>query len=289
MTNRRTLIAAAVAGVLAPTFGVAGCGTTSTGAARFVPGVTPTTGLPSPSAAPSLSPSAASSSGAPASHKPTASASPTRVPQTQATGHGPAGTQSVTGTMSVALTFDDGPDPVYTPPMLALLRQYGVKATFSLIGSRARDYPDVVRQIAADGHTLCNHSWQHLTDLAKRDTTYRDWDLTQTSLAIQNAVAGLAQVKYFRAPGGNFTTDLVTEADGLGMKSIYWTVDPRDWDSATYGTGSRMVNHIVSTVQANTRPGAIILSHDRAHPDTFTAYKILIPWLLAQKYNLVAL
>lgn len=86
---------------------------------------------------------------------------------------------------------------------------------------------------------------------------------------------------------GMCTPGLGTTA--LGMKSIYWTVDPRDWDSATYGTGSSMVNHIVSVVQANARPGAIILSHDRAHPDTYTAYKILIPWLLSQKYNLVAL
>lgn len=286
MTNRRTLIAAAVAGVLAPTFGVAGCGGASSTAARFVPVDANGSGTPSPTLSPTA---AASPSAAASSHKPAPPPSLTRVPQTQATGHGPAGSQSVTGNMSVALTFDDGPDPVYTPQMLALLRQYGVKATFSVIGSRARDYPDVVRRIAADGHTLCSHSWQHLLDLAQRDPTYRDWDLTQTNLAIQNAVPGMTKVRYFRAPGGNFTTDLVAEATGLGMKSIYWTVDPRDWDSATYGTGSSMVNHIVSTVQANARPGAIILSHDRAHPDTLAAYKILLPWLLAQKYDLVAL
>jgi peptidoglycan/xylan/chitin deacetylase (PgdA/CDA1 family) len=288
MTNRRTLIAAAVAGVLAPTFGVAACGRPSASSARFVPVDVPA-GTSSASLGPTGSPSAAASPSAATSHKPAASPPLKRVPQTQATGHGPAGSQSVTGNMSVALTFDDGPDPVYTPQMLSLLRQYGVKATFSVIGSRARDYPDLIRQIAADGHTLCSHSWQHLLDLAMRDPTYRDWDLTQTNLAIQKAVPGLTQVKYFRAPGGNFTTDLVTEASGLGMKSIYWTVDPRDWDSATYGTGSTMVNHIVSTVQANARPGAIILSHDRAHPDTIAAYKILLPWLLAQNYDLVAL
>jgi peptidoglycan/xylan/chitin deacetylase (PgdA/CDA1 family) len=189
--------------------------------------------------------------------------------------------------MTVALTFDDGPDPVYTPPMLALLRQYRVKATFCLIGSRARDYPDIVRQIVADGHTLCNHSWQHLLDLGKRDAAYRLKDLTDTNAAIQAAVPG-AVVKYFRAPGGNFTTDLVSQAASLGMASIYWNVDPRDWDSATYGTGTSMVNHIVSAVEGNVRPGSIILSHDRAHPDTYTAYRTLLPWLL-DRYTLVAL
>ena len=64
-------------------------------------------------------------------------------------------------TPEVALTFDDGPDPTYTPQVLALLRPYRVKATFCVVGENAQAHPDLVRQIVADGHTLCNHSWHH--------------------------------------------------------------------------------------------------------------------------------
>jgi peptidoglycan/xylan/chitin deacetylase (PgdA/CDA1 family) len=261
--------------------------------AAFVPVGRPTSAEPSPSPSPSDSPSpspspspaAPSPSPSSTSKKPVAPTS--RGPQGQATGHGPAGSQLSTGNATVALTFDDGPDPTLTPQILALLRQYHVKATFCLIGSRARDYPDIVRQIAADGHSFCNHSWQHLLNLGQRDAGYQNWDLTQTSQAIQNAVPG-AQVKWFRAPGGNFTKGLVSLASSLGMGSLYWDVDPRDWDSATYGTGQAMVNHIVSAVESHVRPGSIILSHDRAHPDTITAYRILLPWLL-DRYTLAPL
>jgi peptidoglycan/xylan/chitin deacetylase (PgdA/CDA1 family) len=261
----------------------------------FVPVGVPTSASPSQSPSPSPSdppspspsPSTAPPSPTPSrtSKKPAPPSTPPRQ-QCQAC-HGPAGSQSVTGDANVALTFDDGPDPTLTPQILALLRQYHVKATFCVIGSRARDYPDIVRQIAADGHSLCNHSWQHLLNLGQRDVGYQTWDLTQTNQAIQNAVPG-AQIKWFRAPGGNFTNGLVSLARSLGMGSLYWDVDPRDWDSATYGTGQSMVNHIVSVVESHVRPGSIILSHDRGHPDTPTAYRILIPWLL-ERYTLVSL
>ena len=76
-------------------------------------------------------------------------------------------------------------------------------------------------------------------------------------------------------------------AKSLGMTSLYWAVDPSDWDSATWGTGSAMTSHIVSTVEHNVRPGSIILSHD-IYADTVNAYTTLMPWLKA-RYKLVAL
>jgi peptidoglycan-N-acetylglucosamine deacetylase len=97
-----------------------------------------------------------------------------------------------------------------------------------------------------------------------------------------------AKVAYFRAPGGNFTPALVSVARGLGMKPIYWKVDPFDWDAAHFGSGQFMVNHIVTVVERDTVPGAIILSHDNKHPDTIAAYRILVPWLMA-RFKLIAL
>jgi peptidoglycan/xylan/chitin deacetylase (PgdA/CDA1 family) len=221
--------------------------------------------------------------------EPTGSAAPIALPSSHALtgGDGPDGSVTETGSAAVALTFDDGPDPVNTPKILDLLGESDVKATFSLVGFRARDTPEVVRRIAAEGHTLSNHSWQHLMDLGRRPLSYLKWDLTQTSNAI-NTAAPDTPVRYFRAPGGNYTPGLVDQVREYGMTPLFWNVDPRDWDSASYGSGTSMVTHIVGAVQATVKPGRIVLSHDCKHPDTIAAYAILLPWLKA-RYSLIAL
>jgi peptidoglycan/xylan/chitin deacetylase (PgdA/CDA1 family) len=221
----------------------------------------------------------------PASHPGTAGT----ATSSSATGHpyGPGGANRYTGSPSVALTFDDGPDPINTPKILDLLAQQGVKATFCLVGFRARDHPDLVRRIAAEGHTLCNHSWQHLLNLANKPADYINWDLQQTNAAI-HAAAPDAEIKYFRAPGGNFTPDLVAKAKQLGMASIYWEVDPRDWDHTKDSGDGAHINRVVGSVEHNTRAGSIVLSHDNGQPDTIVAYQTLIPWLKA-RFTLAAL
>lgn len=254
-------------------------------------------GLPRPPISP-----AASAPGSPTS-KPTippASQSPTKKstpsatktsarPRQAGSGSGPAGSMMYTGTKSVAMTFDDGPDPTYTPQILDLLKQYHVRATFCVVGFRARDYPDLIRRILNEGHTLCNHSWQHLLDLSKRDDAYIKRDMQKTNDAI-NAAAPNAKVKYFRAPGGNFTPEIVDDAASLGMKSLYWAIDPRDWDTSTFGTGSGMANHVIAEVKARIRQGSIILSHDMGkRSGTILAYKTLIPWMKSAGYSLTAL
>jgi peptidoglycan/xylan/chitin deacetylase (PgdA/CDA1 family) len=189
-----------------------------------------------------------------------------------------AGALRRTGSAAVALTFDDGPDPVQTPLLLDLLREHGVKATFCMVGFRVRDHPELVRRIAAEGHTLCNHSWQHLVTLATRTTDYIRWDLESTNDAIRAAVPD-ARIAYFRAPGGNFTPELVAMAKQLGMTSIYWHVDPRDWDHRKDPSDPAHIERVIASVQRHTRPGSIVLSHDNAQPDTIAAYRILLPWL----------
>jgi peptidoglycan/xylan/chitin deacetylase (PgdA/CDA1 family) len=280
MPRRRALLTAPLASLLAA------CGVSRRPAAR----------PPAPNPAGSGSPSA--SAGSTAASPPGGSASPSPTgtghgPHPTASGSGPDhglrpgtgtsgpfGSRSLTGSDGVALTFDDGPDVTYTPQILDLLKQYGVQATFCVIGSRARDYPDLIKRIVADGHNLANHSWQHLMDLGKRPSSYQNWDLRNTLDTFHAAVPD-EPIRYFRAPGGNYTAGLVQLASSLGMTSLYWDVDPRDWDAATYGRGAPMVSHIVAVVKGTTRPGSIILSHDRVRPDTIAAYKILLPWLKA--------
>jgi peptidoglycan/xylan/chitin deacetylase (PgdA/CDA1 family) len=171
--------------------------------------------------------------------------------------------------------------------MLDNLSSQGVKATFCLVGSRARSYPDLVRRIVAEGHTLCNHSWQHRLDLATRDPNAIRQDLEMTNDAIHRAVPNVP-IKYFRAPGGNFTNQLVRIAQEEGMTSLFWSVDPRDWDNSTYGTGQRMVDHVTSAVNRGVQLGSIVLSHDSGHPETIEAYRRLIPELKA-RFTLIAL
>jgi peptidoglycan/xylan/chitin deacetylase (PgdA/CDA1 family) len=191
---------------------------------------------------------------------------------------GPGRSLRTTGSKSIALTFDDGPDPAQTPRILALLDKYHVKATFCLVGEQVQKHPEVVRQIVADGQTLCNHTWNHSLTIGKETPEQIRADLQKTDAAIRAAVPD-AKIPFFRAPGGNFTERLVGVADQFGMSSLYWAVDPRDWDHPKGETDPVHVNKVIAEVQKHARPGAIILSHDFNQPDTIEAYGKLIPWL----------
>ena len=122
-------------------------------------------------------------------------------------------------------------------------------------------HPELVRRIAAEGHTLCNHTWQHSLTLGKQKPAVIRADLQRTNDAIRQAVPG-ARIKYMRAPGGNFTTHFVATAADLGMTSIYWQVDPRDWDHPGGETDAAHEAKVVSAVQKHVGKGAIVLSHD---------------------------
>lgn len=196
--------------------------------------------------------------------------------------NGPYGTLDSTGTGSVALTFDDGPDPRYTPQALRVLRAYGVKATFCLVGENALAHPDLVREIAADGHTLCNHSWNHDFRLGSRSYQAIQADLIRTNEAIRAAVPG-ARIAYFRQPGGAWTYPVVRTARDLGMNPLHWTVDPSDWRAP----GAAVV---VDRIIARIEPGSIVLLHDAGgdRQGTVDALWTLLP-ALTSRYHVTAL
>lgn len=189
---------------------------------------------------------------------------------------------SRTGNATVALTFDDGPDPRWTPQVLALLRKYHAKATFCLIGASVRKHPELVKKIVADGNALCNHTTHHDEHLRAKSQAAILADLRQTSAIITKASGGV-KPKYFRAPGGNWSPGVVSAARTLGMASIGWQVDPRDWAKPPAAT-------IVARVRLGTRPGSIILMHDGGgnRARSVAALRTLLPGLTA-KYRLVRL
>jgi peptidoglycan/xylan/chitin deacetylase (PgdA/CDA1 family) len=195
---------------------------------------------------------------------------------------GPYGSRLTTGTHEVALTFDDGPDPQYTPEVLQLLRQYRIKATFCVIGVNVVEFPELVRDIAADGHTLCNHSWIHDTGLGTRGPSTIVSDMARTNDAIRAAAPG-ARISYFRHPGGAWTQAAVSSARRLGMTSLHWDVDPRDW----LRPGPRAISN---TVTGSTQPGSIVLLHDGGGDrlGTVEALRSILP-NLASRLRLVAL
>jgi peptidoglycan/xylan/chitin deacetylase (PgdA/CDA1 family) len=164
------------------------------------------------------------------------------------------GMRYTTGGRAVALTFDDGPHPVWTPLLLDRLRAARVRATFCVIGAKVWRYPALVRRIAREGHTLCNHSWDHDFGLGVRPESVIRADLVRTDQAIRRAVPSV-RVRYFRQPGGRWTPAVIRVARDLGMVALHWTVDPRDWERP----GAEAIGR---RVLAQARPGAIILLHD---------------------------
>ncbi|WP_406040314.1 polysaccharide deacetylase family protein [Micromonospora sp. NBC_00898] len=197
-------------------------------------------------------------------------------------GEGPFGSLVSTGSPRVALTFDDGPDPQYTPQVLALLREYGVKATFCVVGQNAESHPDLIQEIVADGHTLCNHSWNHDTALGTRSPDAIRADLLRTNEAIR-AAAPDVRIEYFRQPGGAWTSPVVSVCEELGMAPLHWAVDPSDWTAP--GAGK-----ITAAVMTQTGPGAIVLMHDAGgnRAGTVQALQDLLPELM-DRFQLEAL
>jgi peptidoglycan/xylan/chitin deacetylase (PgdA/CDA1 family) len=181
---------------------------------------------------------------------------------------------------AVALTIDDGPDPTYTPQVLALLADAHVHATFCLIGKNAARYPQLVRDIVAGGHTLCDHTWDHDEQLRSRPAGEIALDISRGADAIRQA-AGVTPL-LFRAPGGNWSPALEAQARAQHMTPLKWTVDPRDWSRP----GERA---ILATVYAELRPGGVILCHDGGgdRSQTVAALKVLMTRLPAMGYHFV--
>ncbi|WAL71265.1 polysaccharide deacetylase family protein [Kitasatospora sp. YST-16] len=254
---------------------------------------TPGEGTQTPTA-PDRTPEPSASSTAPAS--PYASPAPsaprtTAIPSqsagsTAATPSQPSSPAPATGVLrhtasggrTVALTFDDGPGPA-TGQVLDLLAQYGAKATFCEIGDNAKARPAAVQRILAEGHRLCDHTVDHPQPMHTRPHEQQVAEIADAKSMIENAAGNSPTITWWRAPGGDFTAENERIGADLGMKSLGWTVDPRDWSRPG-------VQAIVSNVQQNLRPGGVVLMHDGGgdRSQTVAALKQLLPWLVAQGY-----
>ncbi|MFF6772363.1 polysaccharide deacetylase family protein [Streptomyces sp. NPDC012637] len=194
---------------------------------------------------------------------------PVKVPQSIA--HG-----AEAGGRSVNITIDDGPDPRWTPKVLDILKENDVKAVFCMVGPRAKEFPELVKRVVAEGHRLCDHTVSHDTTMDKKPVGYQKQQILDAKRMIEDAAGG-AKVEYYRAPGGAFTPNSRRIAAEAGMRPLGWNVDTKDFELP--GT-----NAIVNTVKQELPNGPTILFHDGGgdRSQTVAALKQVLPWLKEQ-------
>ena len=151
-----------------------------------------------------------------------------------------------------ALSFDDAPHPLFEPLLLDSLRRSSVKATFFCIGRNAAHYPYFVRDMIQAGHEVGNHTYHHVRLPPLPDSAVKD-ELEMCNKVLQ-AITG-QPVRYFRPPGGDYSSATLKIASSLGLTTTFWTDDPADFDNP----GDAILE---SRLTSKLRAGGIVLLHD---------------------------
>jgi peptidoglycan-N-acetylglucosamine deacetylase len=178
----------------------------------------------------------------------------------------------------IALTFDDGPDPIRTRALLDVLAELATPATFFLLGQRVDAHPGIAARIAREGHELGNHTYSHryLPLLRSRSVMQ---ELATTDAAIERATGHVPALA--RPPYGGRSPRNVRAFDRRGKRLVLWDVNSFDWKG-------RSAQDIARRVLARVRPGSIILLHEARDGGevTIDAVRLLVPALRAQGYEL---
>jgi cellulose synthase/poly-beta-1,6-N-acetylglucosamine synthase-like glycosyltransferase/peptidoglycan/xylan/chitin deacetylase (PgdA/CDA1 family) len=185
---------------------------------------------------------------------------------------------------TVVLSFDDGPDPTWTPQVLEVLRRYQIRATFFLLGNQMLRYPALVRGEVAEGHEIGNHSFTH-PDLTLLPAWQQTWQLAQAQLAL---VGVTGRTTALMRPPYSFSTDsldngywdLIRNAHEQGYVTVLADLDSRDWERPG-------MEEIVRNATPKGGRGALILLHDAGgdRAQTVAALGVLIPELKAKGYR----
>lgn len=186
---------------------------------------------------------------------------------------------SKTGQARIALTFDDGPHPRYTPQILDILKEFNVSATFFAVGENVEFYPDLTRQIIAAGHELGNHTYHH-NHVAKMSLEDLKKDINRCNDSIEKITG--TRPRYFRPPEGVCSKSVQEICNATNTTIVMWSVDTRDWAHTP-------ISEICQNVRRNTQNGSIILMHDFIGKNSPTpkALRQIIPMLLELGYEFV--
>ncbi|MFI7590602.1 bifunctional polysaccharide deacetylase/glycosyltransferase family 2 protein [Micromonospora sp. NPDC049359] len=185
---------------------------------------------------------------------------------------------------TIALTFDDGPDPRWTPQVLDVLRRHGAHATFFVVGARVNEHPELVRRMLAEGHEIGSHTFTH-ADLAAVPPWRRDLELSLTRKAIAGATG--REVTLLRPPFSSVPTaltgpeyDALRAAAGVGHVAVLADQDTRDWQRPG-------VDQIARAATPKRGRGAVVLMHDGGgdRAQTVAALDRLLPALTDQGYR----
>ena len=177
----------------------------------------------------------------------------------------------------VALTFDDGPDPTWTPQVLEILESEGVVATFCMVGHMVRRSKTLAKEVVAKGHLLCNHTTNHaLLGKAPRATVASEVNGGADSL---KEVTGV-EAAFYRPPGGETSPIVVAVAHERGQRVLHWSLDTVDYRRPAAAV-------MVDRVMGKVGPGAVILMHDGGgnRAQTVAALRPIIQALKAQGYG----
>lgn len=182
----------------------------------------------------------------------------------------------------VALTYDDGPHPIYTPQILAILKEHHVKATFFMIGASVEKYPSIVKQVIREGHSIGNHTYSHPRNLATlRNQRVRE-EMENCETTIERNLG--RRVAIFRPPKGIYSAEVIREAKEAGYQMVLWSVCG---DNRKMKDPKAMANRVVQSV----KPGNIILLHDGTFDSRWRdveATPIIVEGLLKKGYRFVS-
>ncbi|HEY8909368.1 MAG TPA: polysaccharide deacetylase family protein [Desulfosporosinus sp.] len=177
----------------------------------------------------------------------------------------------------IALTFDDGPDPVDTPDVLDILKEQEVRATFFVLGQAAQSNPALLKRLVTEGHEIGNHSFKH-----DYQQLHLVEEMNQTDKEVFAATG--THTYFYRPPGGIVSKNQLETIKRNGHVVALWSVDSKDWRNPG-------IKQIVDNVTKDVFPGAIILMHDGGYQRTQTV-KALGPIIVAlrdQGYRFVTL
>jgi len=175
----------------------------------------------------------------------------------------------------VALTFDDGPDPVNTPKMLDLLDRHQVKATFFMMGRSVERWPDTAREVLARGHEVGNHSYSHPRLVFMWPARVRE-EIERTDALLRGI--GVTGDICFGPPHGSKLVVLPYVLGQMGKVAVYSYTDPEEWKRPPAAV-------MVESVLRQVRPGAVVGFHDVMGGETLRAVDEVVTALRAQGYR----
>ena len=181
----------------------------------------------------------------------------------------------------IALTFDDGPHPRYTPQILDILDEYNIKATFFVVGVNAKYYPEALELIAQRGHEIANHTYTH-PHVSSIDTEKLKREVEDCESEILSLVD--ERTKLFRPPEGMIDESILGALNKLDYKVVLWNIDTRDW---AHTPAEKISEHVISNIS----DGDIILMHDYIGKNSPTpqALRLFLPVLIERGYKFVTI